>query len=95
MALMIPPKNLRLHYDAERGWLLDVPWLLPTSVVRRVVELAVPKQIDRWRSLPAGEKRDDLKNAIEKLQFFAVQQNVVGTRGDGTGDLVLFDGRKG
>lgn len=92
--LSIPPKNLRLHWDAQQGWILDVPWLLPAAAVRNAAGLAVKKQIDRWRSLPLGEKKDELKEAIEKLQRGEVQQRVVGPKGDGKGDLLLFSGMR-
>jgi hypothetical protein len=91
---MIPPKNIRLHWDAEKGWLLDVPWGVSESMLRRVAEYAVPRQIDRWKSLPPGDKKEDLKLAIQKLQRFEIKQNIVGPRGDGLGDLVLFSGSK-
>lgn len=93
MSLMIPPKNVRLHWDSENGWILDVPWVLPDDFLRRVVRYSLPKQKDRWMSLPAGDKRDDLGLAIRNLERFEVRQNVVGSQGNGTGDLVVFSGR--
>jgi hypothetical protein len=95
VSLMIPPKNLRLHWDAEHGWMLDVPFMLPDEVVRRVVRFSFPKQLDRFRSLPPGEKREQLKGALEKLQRFEVRQNIVGERGDGKGEIILHSAMKG
>jgi hypothetical protein len=91
---MLPVKNIRLHWDAETGWILDVPFLLPKQALKNAVDHAIPKQIDRWRSLPMGPKKDELSMAIKKLQQYQIQQNLVGPRGDGKGDLVLFSGKK-
>ncbi len=92
--MMTLTKNIRLHWDTEVGWILDVPFLIPKQAVIETVNYALPKQIDRWRSLPMGSKKDELKIAIEKLQKYEVQQNLVGARGDGKGDLVIFSGKK-
>lgn len=88
------PRALRLHWDAEAGWLLDVPWAMPQAMVRGAVDWALPKQIQRYNGLPAGDKRDELKTAIEALRRYEVRQNVVGARGDGKGDLELFQARR-
>lgn len=93
MSLMIPPKNVRLHWDDKNGWILDVPWVLPDDFLRKVVSYSIPKQVDRWRSLPTGEKRDDLGLAIQSLKRLEIRQNVVGSQGNGTGDLLIFSGR--
>jgi hypothetical protein len=95
VALMIPPKNLRLHYDAEHGWLLDVPWLLSDAMAQRAVDWALKMQIDRWRAHPPGDLRNDLEGGIKKLQDGQYRQHVVGPTGDGKGDLVIFSGTKG
>lgn len=92
---MIPPRNIRLHWDAEAGWVLDVPWNLPEDFVQRTARYAVPKQIDRWRSLPLGEKKTELEAAIKLLQAGKITQNIVGARGDGKGDILIHSGTKG
>lgn len=83
-------RNLRLHWDAKQGWLLDVPFALPAHSLKQVVSWALPRQVSRLRSLPPGEKKDELTRALKLLQAGEVQQNVVGDRGDGKGDLLLF-----
>lgn len=87
-------RYLRLHYDAEHGVMIDVPFALPEWALKTAIEKAIPKQIDRYRTLPAGPKRDELKSVIEKMQAGQVHQNVVGSRGDGKGDIVLFNSDK-
>lgn len=85
-------KNLRLHWDSEIGWILDVPILLPDHVVSSSIKWAIPLQVDRYRSLPIGDKKDELKKAIKLLIQGKVQQRIVGYHGDGKGDLVIYGG---
>lgn len=93
--IMAPPKNLRLHWDADHGWIVDVPWAMPEEMLRQVARVALPRQLDRWRSLPPGEKKTELKEALVSLQRLEVRQNVVGARGDGKGDIILHSASKG
>lgn len=95
MSVMVPPKGLRLHWDDTAGWILDVPWMMPLDFVKRTIEYALPRQIDRWRSLPPGDKKDALKSNIELLQQGKVTQKIVGARGDGKGDIIIHSGMKG
>lgn len=83
-------RNLRLHWDAEQGWMLDVPAMLSAPALQRVIDYALPHQVDRYRSLPPGAKKDELKGAIEALIVGKIKQLLVGPRGDGKGDLPLF-----
>lgn len=90
-------RDLNLWYsgDPEVGWYLDVPFALPRSALQRAVEYVLPKQIDRWRSLPHGDMRDDLAKGIRALQAGKIEQRVVGARGDGSGDIVAFEAKQG
>lgn len=83
-------KNMRLHWDAESGWLLDVPLYLPNHVLAQVIKWAYPRQLNRLRSLPPGDKRDELERVLPLLKDGKLKQRVVGTRGDSKGDLVIF-----
>jgi hypothetical protein len=83
-------RTLRLHWAAESGWLLDVPVGVPQQVLLNAAKWAVPKQIDRWRALPAGSKKDELGRAIKLLQRGMVTQNIIGFHGNGKGDIVAF-----
>lgn len=82
------PRPMRLHWDAENGWLIDVPTTLTNEQLGRIVKWALPRQIDRWRSLPHGEKREQLAGAIKDLQAGKIHQCLLDTEGDGT--LVPF-----
>lgn len=84
---------LRLRW-IDGSWLLDVPAPLSNLALQRVIEWALPRQVDRFRSLPPGDKKDELKGAIEALQAGRVQQRVVGPRGDGKGDIPLFQAQR-
>jgi len=85
-------RAIRLHWDDERGWLLDVPFLLPRShIVSLIQRKFLPLQIDRFRSLPHSDAREHLKNAIESLKRYEVEQLLVGPHGNGKGDLVVLD----
>lgn len=70
-------KPLRLHWDAVQGWLVDSPTALSDNQLKRICLWAVPKQIDRWRSLPAGTKKDELELAIKDLQKFKLRALIV------------------
>lgn len=83
-------KNMRLHWDAVEGWLLDVPLYLPNHILANVVRWAYPRQLDRLRSLPPGARQDELKAALPLLRQGKLTQRVVGQRGDGKGDLLIF-----
>lgn len=62
------PRPLRLHWDAERGWLLDAQCTLAPAELQRIIEWALPRQIERLKSLPAGDKRTELEKAIVDLR---------------------------
>lgn len=85
-------KSSRLYWRAEPGvWFLDVPTGLPQSVAVRVAVANVSRLVEKFRTLPPGDRKDDLKLAIEALQAGKVQQRVVGERGNSRGDLKLFE----
>ncbi len=83
---------MRLHWDAAEGWVVDVPAALSRPMLDRLVAWALPRQRDRWRSLPTGDKRDELGRAIGLLEQGGVRQRIVGERGNGKGDIVIYGG---
>lgn len=95
MVVTIPPKVLRLHYHPDHGWLLDVPMGYPAELAQRAIDWALKIQRDRWRSAPHGERREDIGRGIRELEAGKWSQHVVGARGDGSGDILLFSGTKG
>jgi len=87
-------RPFRLHWDAVEGWLLDVPVAQPPHIIQRVIDWSVPKQVDRLRALPPGEKKEELTKAIQLLQAGQLKQRLVGFCGDGKGDLVMFEAQR-
>jgi hypothetical protein len=80
-------KHLRLHWDAEIGWVVDVPFCLPEATISRVVAISLPKQLDRLRSLPPGDRKAELARAIKLLQAGKVEQRLVDANGDGVYEM--------
>lgn len=82
----------RLHWDAEVGWVLDVPKMLDAGTLHRLsTGWAFKMQHARWLSLPPGERKDELGRALVLLRDGKVQQRVVGSHGKGRGDIVSLD----
>jgi hypothetical protein len=77
------PRALRLHWDAETGWVLDVPVALTATQVARVAAWALPRQIARYRGLPPGDRKDQLGHAIELLRQGRVAQRLIDHDRDG------------
>jgi len=85
-------KHYRLHWDAVIGWIVDVDVALDACQLKKICDWAIPRQIDRWRSLPLGEKKTELEVAIKKLQAYKIQQRVVQ---DQSGTTTLFKSDQG
>lgn len=75
------PEPLRLHWDAVNGWMVDVPTPLTERQLQGIIDWSVPKQIDRWRSLPVGDKKDQLELAIKDLMAGKLNQRVLDEHG--------------
>lgn len=85
----------RLHWDAETGWVLDVPKALDKGTLHRLVTgWCFKQQHIRWLGMPPGDKKEELGRALVLLRDGKVQQRVVGMRGDGRGDIVAYDGAR-
>ncbi len=84
-------KNVRMHFDAMRGWICDVPQSLSPMELNRVIAFTIKAQTDRVRSMPAGDRKQQGKLAIEILKtkgWACVQQNIISQfKGD---EKVLF-----
>jgi hypothetical protein len=77
------PQALRLYWDAVEGWVLDVPVPLTQAQLARIARWAVPRQVARWRSLPHGDRREQLGRAISALERGELRQRLVDHDGDG------------
>lgn len=73
-------KNVRMHFDAARGWICDVPQALSPMELARVVSFTIKAQTDRVRAMPPGDRKEQGKLAIDILKtkgWACVQQNIV------------------
>lgn len=77
--------DVRMRWDAERGWLVFAPVVLSTSQLSRIAQWAEPKQVDRYRSLPPGERKEECARAVQDLRDGRVQCVIQ------NGDGVLFE----
>lgn len=72
--------DVRLRWVGD-GWWLDVPTALSADQIRRIAAWALPRQVDRWRSLPPGEKKDECRRTIDALKSGLIQQRIVNMDG--------------
>ena len=75
---MIRVQDLRLYWRGSE-WFVDAPTALSAAQIARVTAWALPRQIDRWRGLPPGEKKDECAHTIEALKAGRVSCRVTGT----------------
>lgn len=93
-------RHIRLYWRApeegtDSGWFLDTPLLLTGAQLHSLIRRSfLPKQIDRFRSLPPSDKKDQLKLGIEQLKRGEVRQRLVDAAGGTNGDLVVFAAAK-
>lgn len=89
--MLATAKPCNMRWIAELGyWLLDVPVGINRRQVLSAARWALPIQLQRYAALPPGDRKDDLKVAIQALEAGKVQQNIVGFQGNGKGDIVAF-----
>jgi len=72
--------KVRMHFDAMRGWICDVPQALSPMELQRVVDFTIKSQTDRVRGMPPGDRKEQGKLAIGILiekGWACVQQNIV------------------
>lgn len=89
-------KTTPLRWHKEHNcWYYCVPFTIPAIALNAAIQWAIPRLKDKLRSLPNGDKKKDLEHALRRLiEDRAVQQIVTGPRGDGRGDLPLFNARQ-
>ncbi|APU88901.1 hypothetical protein Rctr197k_085 [Virus Rctr197k] len=57
-----------MTWDAEHGWTVFAPVALSMDQLERIAKWAEVRQVDRFRSLPHGELREECKRTVEDLQ---------------------------
>ena len=76
-------RNLRLHFDARVGWILDVPVTIGDHQIKRIAQWALPFQVQRLSELPIGEKKSQLARAIGLLKKGQITQRLFDHDRDG------------
>ena len=76
-------RGLRLHWDVALGWVIDTPVALSPSQLARVADWALPRQVDRYRALPPGDRKEQLGRAIDALKRGEVRCRVIDHDRDG------------
>ncbi len=74
---VLKPKQPRLFWDAEKGWLLEVDLALGEHQIKRIAEWALPLQKDRYRSLLPGFRKEECAKTIKDLEAGKIQQLIV------------------
>lgn len=75
--------GLRLHWDATQGWILDVPVALTEEQLHRVAKWAFEIQVQRWRSLMPGERKEEAARSLKALEQGKISQRLVDADNDG------------
>jgi len=63
--------------------MIDVPTLMSASALQRVVEWAIPRQVQRYNALPLGDRKRELGKAIDLLKDGKISQRLIDHDGDG------------
>lgn len=89
MITTLKPPRLLWKKEQDR-WHIETAVGLNEFQIQRIIQWALPRQIDRYSGLPSGDRKDDLGHAIELLKQGKVIQKIVGFRGDGKGDIIAY-----
>jgi hypothetical protein len=94
------PKNTRITWNADAlgpdgkpgTWRWYVPFVHPRAAESAAIRIFLPMLIQRWRAMGHGLEKDRYAAAVKRLRDDrAFVQHVTGERGDGKGDLAVFE----
>jgi hypothetical protein len=68
---------LRMSYRKGEGWYLDVKEVLPDIALKQACDFAYKINLDRYRGLPLGDKKDELREALNDLKQYKARQRVI------------------
>lgn len=72
---IVRPTEPRLYFNAaEAQWYVEVEMPLPAQALRNIAKWGYKVNLDRWRGLSAGDRRESLGNALKKLQTADIKQ---------------------
>lgn len=83
-----PPKNLRLWWSEEKGWIVDVPFGISDPMLKSICDYALKTQIQRYTYTPEGEKRQLILKGIEALKQYKITQRITGLNNDFKSDII-------
>lgn len=75
-------KNVRVYWDAEVGWTVDVPFALVRPQLEAIVAWTLRVQRQRLIGRPR-EVREQMQRALRKLSADTLRQNLVPVAGEG------------
>jgi hypothetical protein len=78
-----------MRWHGDTGWAIDIDKGMTPSEIQRCVDFTLKVQLDRWRGLLPGDRKDECWRTILDLKSNKVSVNVAGT-----GERVLFDAYK-
>jgi len=65
---------LRVYYNAEFGWCIDVPTPVSAAMIRAAAEWSYKMNLDKWRSMRPGDQKDRLGAALPSLREGKIRQ---------------------
>lgn len=71
-----PP--LRVYFNEKLGWCVDVPAPLSSQMVKAATDWAYKMNLDRWKGMMPGDRKDRLGAALPALRAGRVHQVVKG-----------------
>jgi len=86
---MLKPKPPRVHWDAETGWVIDTNFSLSFGMLKSCVEYTRKVQTDRLRTMPLGDRRDQMELAPPQLSALTIRINLL-PKSDIEPERVLF-----
>lgn len=95
---MIPTvlRHNPMMFDPETGnWVITTDFFLPNHALQSAAKWCRKLQVERSRSLVAGDKRDLVLRSIAALDQMSIKQNLINpVTKTGRGDLSLFEGKR-
>lgn len=75
-------RYLRLYWDGK-DWILEVPFPLSKRQLWAVANYAFKFQLDRYRALPHGDRKEELGRALDLLKNCKIKQKLIDHDNDG------------
>lgn len=70
-------KSVRVHWDEELGWVIDVPFALSKQQLQSAIDFSKRYQLDRIRCMPHGDRRERSQIALDKLTTTSIRQQII------------------